>query len=94
MRFEYRAFSQCIYDNLTGWHYEGNEDTCKLLNDVNWRADKNAERIFKKRDEINQLRLEVAKRDDYLDELYKIMKKYGISDLNKLDISLREGRIV
>ena len=34
-RFEYRPFSQTIYDRLTGEFYEGNSKTEKLLNRLN-----------------------------------------------------------
>ena len=33
-RFEYRAFSQCIFDNTTKYHYVGDEETTKLLNSL------------------------------------------------------------
>lgn len=42
-RFEYRRVSQSIIDNLTGYIYQGNRKTCNLLNELNDRADRNAE---------------------------------------------------
>ena len=42
-RFEYRRTSQSIIDNLTGYIYQGDKKTCDLLNQVNDRADRNAE---------------------------------------------------
>ena len=42
-RFEYHRNSQSIVDNLTGHIYEGNKETCDLLNRINDRADRNAE---------------------------------------------------
>lgn len=42
-RFEYRRTSQSIIDNLSGYIYQGDKKTCDLLNQVNDRADRNAE---------------------------------------------------
>ena len=33
-RFEYRAFSQCIFDTQQQYHYSGDEETTKLLNSL------------------------------------------------------------
>lgn len=35
-----------IKDNLTGHTYEGNRKICRLLNDLNSKADKYAEKIY------------------------------------------------
>lgn len=43
LRFKYRRTSQSIVDNLTGYIYQGDKKTCDLLNQVNDRADRNAE---------------------------------------------------
>ena len=43
LRFKYRRTSQSIIDNLTGYIYQGDKKTCDLLNQVNDRADRNAE---------------------------------------------------
>ena len=43
LRFKYRRTSQSIIDNLTGYIYEVDKKTCDLLNQVNDRADRNAE---------------------------------------------------
>ena len=42
-RFEYRRTSQSIIDNTSGYIYQGDKKTCDLLNQVNDRADRNAE---------------------------------------------------
>ena len=42
-RFEYHRNSQSIVDKVTGHIYQGNKETCDLLNRVNSRADTNAE---------------------------------------------------
>ena len=42
-RFEYRRSSQSIIDNASGYIYHGDKKTCDLLNEVNDRADRNAE---------------------------------------------------
>lgn len=42
-RFEYRRSSQSIIDNMSGYIYQGDKKTCDLLNEINNRADRNAE---------------------------------------------------
>lgn len=42
-RFEYRKFTDTIYDNLTGKHHRTKRDIVKLLNQVDDRANRNAE---------------------------------------------------
>ena len=44
-RFRYYKSSQIITDKLTGWTYYGNKQVCDLLNQVNRRADINAEKF-------------------------------------------------
>ena len=44
-RFRYSKTSQIITDDLTGWTYYGNKQVCDLLNQVNNRADMNAEKF-------------------------------------------------
>lgn len=70
-RFRYYKSSQIIVDNMTGWTYYGNKQVCDLLNQVNRRADRNAEKF---------------------DELMRILYKYNIHSIEKLDKVLFNSR--
>ena len=77
-RFKYYRQSQMIVDNLTGFHYQGNKEICDLLNDESDRADRNIEicdRIIMEKKILEQYNFDVL----------KIMKKYEIENLEKLD---------
>ena len=77
-RFDYRPFSQSIYDRLTGEFYQGNDKTCNLLNELNNRADKNAEKFFEL--------LSVGGVDPVeYQKFIKLMNKYEVSSVEKLD---------
>ena len=78
-RFEYRATSQSIIDHLTGFVYGGNKKVCDLLNEQNERADRNAEKCW---DAISEL-----------EKFNKVMLKYEISDVEKLDRILFERTV-
>ena len=52
MRFKYYPTSQMIIDDLTGYRYQGNQEVCDLLNEVNDRADKNAEKYWDLKNEV------------------------------------------
>ena len=82
-RFEYREFSQSIYDNLTGKIYDGNQKTCDLLNAENDRADRNAE--LNTDENLLNLRWQRDIYKHFSDEVLKLMSKYEISTLAKLD---------
>ena len=46
-RFEYRELSQEIKDHLTGYIYHSNsKDLCELLNQIDERANRNAEKYY------------------------------------------------
>lgn len=45
-RFKYYPKSNYIVDALTGFVYQGNQDTCDLLNKINHRADDNASEVY------------------------------------------------
>ena len=51
-RFKYCRTSQIIKDDLTGYTYYGNKEICDLLNQINNRADKNAEQYCKLKEMI------------------------------------------
>lgn len=82
-RFEYRRNSQGIYDSLTGDIYSGNMATCQLLNDVNDRADRNAE----------LLDVDCTAQKIYVDKVQMILDKYEIDSLEKLDLVLMQQRV-
>ena len=46
-RFELFTNSQYIKDNVTGFQYSSLQEICKLLNNVNKRADRNADELWK-----------------------------------------------
>ena len=85
-RFEYRKFSQGVLDTLTGFMYQGNEQTCKLLNDLNDKADKNAELYFELMSSGG------VDPNDY-QAFLKLMKKYEISSVEKLDQMLFNQKV-
>ena len=77
-RFKYYRQSQMIIDNLTGFHYQGNKEICDLLNDESDRADMNLEICDK-------VIMEKKILEQYNFDVLKIMKKYEIENLEKLD---------
>ena len=46
MSERFKFYGQFIVDDLTGHTYHHLQDICKLLNDVNDRADRNAEKYL------------------------------------------------
>ena len=77
-RFKYYRQSQMIVDNLTGFHYQGNKEICDLLNDESDRADMNLEICDK-------VIMEKKILEQYNFDVIKILKKYEIENLEKLD---------
>lgn len=55
-RFKYCGTSQIIKDNLTGYTYYGNKKICDLLNQINDRADRNAEKIEEYKNIVEMLK--------------------------------------
>jgi len=51
-RFKYYMNSQMIVDTITGKYYHGNKSICELLNQINNRADVNAEKYYKLKKQI------------------------------------------
>ena len=81
--------TQIIIDNVTGEQYNAlvDDDFLKLINDINRRADRNAELSDMDKMELKQLNeiyLHTVKR------VNKLLKKYEIDDLEKLDRILFE----
>ena len=77
-RFKYYRQSQMIVDNMTGFHYQGNKEICGLLNDLNDKADMNLEICDK-------VIMEKKILEQYNFDVIKILKKYEIENLEKLD---------
>lgn len=77
-RFKYYRQSQMIIDNLTGFHYQGNKEVCDLLNDESDRADMNLEICDK-------VIMEKKILEQYNFDVLRILKKYEIENLEKLD---------
>ena len=77
-RFKYYRQSQMIVDNLTGFHYQGNKEICDLLNDISDKADRNIEICDK-------VIMEKKILEQYNFDVIKIMQKYEIENLEKLD---------
>lgn len=75
-RFHYRPFSRAIYDSSTGYLHTDLDDITDMLNELNDQADKNAE-----------LSLKFEMMEKKVDNLMcrKVMKKYGINSVEKLD---------
>ena len=65
-------------------------ELCGLLNDINERADRNAELVDMSK--INLL-FQVDKYRTIVEELDKILRKYEIDSLEKLDLMLMEQRV-
>ncbi|MBR3208724.1 MAG: hypothetical protein IKF82_00490 [Bacilli bacterium] len=49
-RFRYHSRVKTIYDSLTGEQYDGNKKTCNLLNAMDDRCNRNAEKYFEYKD--------------------------------------------
>ena len=82
-RFEYREHSQCIMDNLTGFVYDGNRETCNLLNQL---SDKN-DRLVEEFTDEGQIKLwwEIDIRRNFDEEIMKLFRKYDIDNIRKLN---------
>ena len=75
-----------IVDNLTGFHYQGNKEICELLNQLNDKADMNLEICDK-------VIMEKKILEQYNFDVIKILKKYEIENLEKLDQILFEQKV-
>lgn len=88
-RFTEVISTQIIIDNVTGEQYQAvvDDEFLKLINDINRRADRNAELLDMDKMELKQLNeiyLHTVKR------VNKLLKKYEIDNLEKLDRILFE----
>ncbi len=72
-----------IKDNLTGRRYSERSDLVELLNDVNDKADRNAE----------LLDIDCVAQKEFVEKVLKIMRKYEIDSLEKLDLVLFHQRV-
>ena len=86
-RFVFFPTSNYIKDRMTGeTFFCNNRRVCELLNKLNDRADRNAEMYFE---------LASAGGVDPMgyQKFVAVMKKYGITSVEKLDMILREERV-
>ena len=84
-RFEIDGFTGMIIDNLTGDIVRDyvKEEVVELLNRESERADRNAE----------LLDIDCVAQYHYCQEVNRILRKYGIDSLEKLDLCLMEQRV-
>ena len=75
-----------IVDNMTGFHYQGNKEICELLNQLNDKADRNLEICDK-------VIMEKKILEQYNFDVFKILQKYEIENLEKLDQILFEQKL-
>ena len=85
-RFKYYRQSQMIIDNITGFHYHGNKEICALSNQLNDKADMILEICDK-------VIMEKKILEQYNFDVLKIMKKYEIENLEKLDQILFQQKV-
>lgn len=85
-RFTYNYFSMSIRDEQTGYIYSDLEKICTLMNQLNERADRNVELC-----DCEKSKNIVYK--NFVDDVMKILNKYGIKDLEKLDQILFNQRV-
>jgi hypothetical protein len=85
-KFRYNSTSQMITDTMTGFTYQGNKAVCGLLNRESERADNTAEKYYELLEYNHSVEFELSK-------FRKVLKKYGISDVEKLDRVLLEQRV-
>lgn len=86
-RFVFYPTSNYIKDRLTGeTFFCNNRRVCLLLNKLNEKADRNAERY-------SELASSGGVDPVEYEKFLSVMKKYGISSVEKLDMILREERV-
>ena len=95
-RFTEVISTQIIIDNVTGEQYQAvvDDEFLKLINDINRRADRNAELLDMDKIALEHQMMELKQ----LNEIYlhtvkrvnKLLKKYEIDNLEKLDRILFE----
>ena len=92
-RFKYNSTSQQITDSLTGYRYYGNKQVTDLLNEVNERADKNAEKYTDLLQDYHHIMVSNEIMKERLRAFDKVMRKYHIDNVEKLDRVLFEQRV-
>lgn len=90
-RFRYFKNSQMIKDSLTGYTYVGDEETCELMNRLSERGDKILESFMT--EEILKLKWQKDIYKNFSDEALRVLNKYEIKSLEKLDQMLMEQRV-
>lgn len=98
-RFELNSIPLSDYeeltDNVTGktylLHGISSKDICELVNDLSDRGDKIIESFLT--EELLNLRWKADMHERYNKEVLKILSKYGIDSLEKLDRVLFEQRV-
>ena len=98
-RFTETVSTEVITDNVTGREYKAlvDDDFLKLINSINRRADRNAELLDMDKITLEHQMIELKQ----LNEIYlhtvkrvnKLLKKYEIQDLEKLDRILFEQKV-
>lgn len=106
-RFRYIPTLKCIVDTANGSRYSGDRSVCILLNQINNKADDNMEKyhevvmqsarcvyekamIKKMSAEAQEIAIETLRENI---EIWKILKKYNIDSLEKLDRVLFNERV-
>jgi hypothetical protein len=87
-----------IVDELTGKTYTNNRSLCNLLNSISDKSDSIAEDYYKLKfegmsDENKSLYFQKIIYEDFGNSILKIMVKYNIDSLEKLDKVLFNARI-
>lgn len=80
-----------IYDDLTGKGHKVNPvEMVDLLNSVNERADRNAEKCYKMMEDNYRILRMILVLSEKLEDYDKVMRKYEINSVEKLDRILFE----
>ena len=90
-RFKYFKHTQMITDSVTGYTYNGNQEICDLLNELSERGDRIIESFTT--EELIKLKWQRDIYKNFSDEVMKILNKYEINSLAKLDLMLMEQEV-
>ena len=83
-RFDYRPFSQTIYDRQTGEFYQGNNKTEKILNELDNKTNKNTGESYT---ETQQLKQRLTEKDQLL------QKQLQVSQNLEKQLTMKEKEI-
>lgn len=89
-RFDFDPSGVYIVDKINGNNFDFSDELLDLMNRLNDRADRNAELVDMEKIEL------IYQRDmyqDFTNKVCKIMDKYGIDSLKKLDLVLFHQRL-